>query len=147
MNPHIVITIIVAVALSSAGAFAEGRPGGKQGGKNARMPDRKEASEKVVPTIGKVSADSITVTGLKEEKTYKITKNTEIQFKGQKVPVDQLKEGMRVSVTMGSDATTAARISANEPPKDEPSEGGKGRGGEGDRGKQGGGERGKQDKK
>ncbi len=71
-------------------------------------------------TIATISADSITVTEPKGSKTYKITKDTELDLKGEKVKVDDLKPGMRVSVTVGSDAAVAERISASEAPTDAP---------------------------
>ena len=71
--------------------------------------------------IESISADSITISnGGADSKTYKITKQTEITFKGQATTTDQLKAGMRVQVTPdAADETAAGAISANDPPKDE----------------------------
>src|SRR5205823_1696751 len=70
-------------------------------------------------TIASISADSITVMEANStSKTYKITDDTVIEFKGQKAKATDLQPGMRVSVTAGSDQTKAARISANEAPKE-----------------------------
>ncbi len=69
--------------------------------------------------IESVSADSITITQADGSKTYKITANTEITFKGDTVTVDQLQAGMRVQVTPdAADEDTAGAITANDPPHD-----------------------------
>jgi hypothetical protein len=73
--------------------------------------------------IGSITDDSITVAGGKESKTYKITKETVIEFKGQPTKASELSAGMRVSVTAAGTPDTAARISASEPPKDPPAPG------------------------
>jgi len=72
--------------------------------------------------IESVSADSITITSASGDKTYKITNETEITFKGDTVTADKLEAGMRVQVTPdSSDEGTAGRIEANDPPKEAPS--------------------------
>ena len=69
--------------------------------------------------IESVSADSITITQADGSHTYKITKDTEITFKGETTTVDQLQAGMRVIVTPdAADEDTAGEIAANDPPKD-----------------------------
>lgn len=73
--------------------------------------------------IDSVSADSITIELTNDDsgtsKTYKITKATEISFKGQETTADQLQQGMRVSVTPDpADDTVASVIQAEDPPKD-----------------------------
>ena len=71
--------------------------------------------------IESVDANSITVkVGDAKTITYKITPQTEITFKGNSVKVTDLKPGQRVSVTAGMDATVAARIAADDAPKDPP---------------------------
>lgn len=70
-------------------------------------------------TIEAVSATSITINEPGGVKTYKITPNTEISFKGQTATVDQLQAGMRVQVTPdAADDNTAGEIAANDPPHD-----------------------------
>jgi hypothetical protein len=72
-------------------------------------------------TIESVSPDSITVNQPGGVKTYKITKSTEITFKGDTVTVDQLQSGMRVEVTPDSvDQGTAEMIQADDPPPPPP---------------------------
>ena len=69
--------------------------------------------------IETVSADSITITAGETEKTFKITKDTEVTFKGTTTTADQLQAGMRVSITPDAvDPTIAASVQANDPPKD-----------------------------
>jgi hypothetical protein len=69
--------------------------------------------------IESVSSDSITVTQADGTKTYKITPNTEITFKGETATVDQLQAGMRVQVTPDAvDEDTAGEIAASDPPHD-----------------------------
>ena len=64
------------------------------------------------PTITSVTATSITVTEGKTAKTLGITQFTEITVNGQKATAAELKTGMNVTVTLGTDPTKAARINA-----------------------------------
>jgi hypothetical protein len=69
--------------------------------------------------IESVSADSITIDQPGGSKTFKITKFTEITFKGDTVTADKLEAGMRVQVTPdAADADTAGQIKANDAPKE-----------------------------
>ena len=69
--------------------------------------------------IETVSADSITINQGTADKTFKITKNTEITFRGETTTADQLQAGMRVSVVPDSvDPTIAGQIEASDPPKE-----------------------------
>jgi hypothetical protein len=79
-----------------------------------------KATPHIYTTIESVDANSITIKGPKATSTYKITPQTEITFKGETVAVTDLKPGMRVSVTAGTDATEAERIAAEDPPKAAP---------------------------
>ena len=64
------------------------------------------------PTIAAVTADSITVKEAQMTKTLTITQFTEINVNGRKATVAELKPGMIVDVTLGTDATKASRINA-----------------------------------
>ena len=64
------------------------------------------------PVIASVTATSITVTEEKITKTLTINQFTEITVNGQRATVAQLKPGMIVTVTLGTDATKASRINA-----------------------------------
>ena len=68
-------------------------------------------------TIEKVSSRWITVAEPGGEKTYKITKSTEITLKGDTVTVHRLRTGMRVEVTPDAvDQKAAGFIQADDPP-------------------------------
>src|SRR4051794_35068157 len=64
------------------------------------------------PTITSVTATSVTVTDAKSSKTLGINQFTEITVNGQKATAAELKPGMNVTVTLGTDSTKAARINA-----------------------------------
>ena len=64
------------------------------------------------PTILAVTADSITVKESQVTKTFTITQFTEINVNGRKATAAELKPGMTVNVTIGTDATKASRINA-----------------------------------
>ena len=70
--------------------------------------------------IGSISADSITINTFTGSKTYKIDKFTAITLLGNTATTNDLKPGMKVSVTVGSDPAVAESISASNPPKDPP---------------------------
>ena len=63
-------------------------------------------------TIVAVTAESITVKEPATTKTLAITQFTEITVNGRKGTAVDLKPGMTVHVTLGTDATKASRISA-----------------------------------
>ncbi len=121
MSPTKLLTPIIIAALTlfgtatlQAGKGGGGKPGGGGGGKYAK----KEPAPPHHTTIVSISADSISIKGSADAKTYKITRDTVIEYKGQRAKLDDLKSGMRVSVTPGSDPTVAGRISASEAPED-----------------------------
>jgi hypothetical protein len=62
--------------------------------------------------ISAVTPNSITVADDKTMKTYTITQFTEINVNGQKATVADLKQGMKVSVTIDMDPTRVSRIIA-----------------------------------
>lgn len=66
--------------------------------------------------IGTISSDSITVDTGSNTKTFKIDKHTQFFYLGSKATADELKVGMRVSVTPGFDGKTASSINANDAP-------------------------------
>jgi hypothetical protein len=108
MNPRIFLPIALALGLLCL-------PQGVQ----AKASKPKPTPNHHHVTIETVSATSITVDEPGGVKTYKITANTEITFKGQTVTVDQLQAGMRVQVTPdAADEDTAGEIMADDPPHD-----------------------------
>jgi hypothetical protein len=64
------------------------------------------------PVIASVTATSVTISEGKTAKTLAITQFTEITVNGIKATAADLKPGMNVSVTLGTDATKANRINA-----------------------------------
>jgi hypothetical protein len=138
MNPRLILVLALAAqTLVTGAAYAENkRPPVKPmpgRGQPYRAPEKKEHTQEHT-TISSISAESITITDGGKAKTFKITKDTEIDLKGQKAKAEDLKAGMRVSVNMGSDATIASRINASDAPKEESHGGEKGKGG-GEKGK------------
>src|SRR4051812_25091386 len=106
MNPRVLLAVALTVGLqtlSPINLHAAGAP---------KIVPKKATPAPVHTTISSISADSITITDAHGTKTYKITKDTALELKGQTVKAEELKAGMRVSVTMGSDPTVASRIAA-----------------------------------
>ena len=64
------------------------------------------------PVIASVTATSITISEGKTAKTLAITQFTEITVNGIRATAAELKPGMNVNVTLGTDATKAVRINA-----------------------------------
>ncbi|HEV2804015.1 MAG TPA: hypothetical protein VGW57_03695 [Chthoniobacterales bacterium] len=64
------------------------------------------------PTIAAVTADSVTVKDAQGSKTLTITQFTEINVNGRKATAAELKPGMAVNVTLGTDPTKASRVNA-----------------------------------
>ena len=68
------------------------------------------------PTISSVTGNAITVSDKDTTKTLTVTQFTEITVNGQRASVADLKPGMTVSVTIGTDPSRAARINATGVP-------------------------------
>jgi hypothetical protein len=64
------------------------------------------------PIIASVTATSITISEGKTAKTLIITQFTEITVNGIKASAAELKPGMNVSITLGTDSSKASRINA-----------------------------------
>jgi hypothetical protein len=62
--------------------------------------------------IASVTANAMTVSQDKVTKTYAVTQFTEINVNGQRATIADLKPGMTVSVTSGTDPSKASRIVA-----------------------------------
>ena len=73
---------------------------------------KKKPTPSQAPTIGSVAPNSITITEGKSVRTLTITQFTEITVNGLKATAAELKPGMSVNVTLGTDATKASRINA-----------------------------------
>ena len=68
------------------------------------------------PVISSVTGNAITVSEERTTRTFIITQFTEINVNGQKGTIADLKPGMNVSVTIGTDSTRASRIVATGMP-------------------------------
>jgi hypothetical protein len=64
------------------------------------------------PVIASVTATSVTISEGKTARTLIITQFTEIIVNGIRATAAELKPGMNVSVTLGTDPTRAGRINA-----------------------------------
>jgi len=108
MTPRIILPVLLALGLLTLpGALRAGEP----------KPRPTPVHHHV--TIEAVTTDSITINEPGGDKTYKITRDTEITFKGETTTVDQLQPGMRVQITPDAvDETVAGEIQADDPPHD-----------------------------
>jgi len=100
MKKHrFVVVAILLGMLMSGGAFGASK--------------KKESPPQIkAPTITSVTATSITVAEEKATKTLTINQFTEITVNGQRATAGDLKPGMTVSITLGTDASKASRIVA-----------------------------------
>ncbi|HEX8899533.1 MAG TPA: hypothetical protein VF751_12605, partial [Chthoniobacterales bacterium] len=64
------------------------------------------------PTITAVAANSITVNEATTTRTLTINQFTEINVNGRRATAAELKPGMTVNVTLGTDPSKASRINA-----------------------------------
>jgi hypothetical protein len=110
MIPRKTLSIIMAVGFCSIALTHS----------EARERDRAKAKPRPTPiqvTIESISNDSITVNQPGGAKTYKITRDTEITYKGNDVSTSQLQTGMTVEVTPDAiDDSAAGMIQADDPP-------------------------------
>jgi hypothetical protein len=68
-------------------------------------PDEITIEERIVSDKGKIEE--------KRSKSFRVTKFTEITVNGRRGTIAEMKPGMRVHVTAGTDRATASRIDAN----------------------------------
>jgi hypothetical protein len=95
--------IILLMAATSFSAFGAGHKGAKA--KATPAVNHETVISTVTPT-------EITVTEDKTAKTYVLTQFTEITLNGNRATAADLKPGMKVSVTIGTDATHLSRVAA-----------------------------------
>lgn len=100
-----IITILGFTAFAMPGVQAGGK-----GGNHAPKPV-------MHTTITSISENSVTVQEAKATKTFTITKDTEIDYNGQRVALSALQPGMRVEISSGMTEGVASRINASEAPK------------------------------
>ena len=70
------------------------------------------------PVIAAVGTNAITVSDDKTTRTFAVSQFTEITVNGQRGTIADLKPGMTVNVTIGTDPTHASRINAEGVPAD-----------------------------
>src|SRR6266704_864111 len=68
------------------------------------------------PVISSLTGNTITVSDEKTTRTFTVSQFTEINVNGQRATIADLKPGMTVNVTMGTDPTHASRINAEGVP-------------------------------
>jgi hypothetical protein len=73
---------------------------------------KKTAPVNQTPVIDSVTANSVSITEGRITRTLAITQFTEITVNGVKATAAELKPGMNVNVTLGTDSTKANRINA-----------------------------------
>jgi len=69
------------------------------------------------PIIAAVGTNAITISDDKTTRTFTVSQFTEITVNGQRGTIADLKPGMTVNVTIGTDPTHASRITAEGVPK------------------------------
>ena len=100
-----VVSVLIAICITTS-AFA--------GGKKKTTPP----SQPQPTLISGVSGNAITVNDDKITRTFLITQFTEINVNGQRATAADLKPGMVVTVTIGTDPARAGRINASGAPVD-----------------------------
>jgi hypothetical protein len=104
MNRLLVVLILLA-AIAIAPAFGKGRKK-----KATPVPAYHQ------PAISSVTGNAITVSDQNTTRTLTMTQFTEITVNGQRASIADLKPGMTVSITLGTDSSRAARINATGVP-------------------------------
>jgi hypothetical protein len=108
MNNRLFVLISVFLAVIAIGpAFGKGR-------KKKATP----ASAYHQPVIAAVGMNAITVSDNKATRTFTVSQFTEITVNGQRGAIADLKPGMTVNVTIGTDPTQAARINVEGAPNE-----------------------------
>ena len=100
-----VVVCILLAAIAVAPAFGKGRKK-----KATPVPAYHQ------PVISSVTGNAITVSDKNTARTFTITQFTEITVNGQRASIADLKPGMTVSITLGTDPSRAARINATGAP-------------------------------
>jgi hypothetical protein len=100
-NRLLVVVCVFLASIAIAPAFGKGK---------------KKATPVPAPVISSVTGNAITVSDQNTTRTLTITQFTEITVNGQRASIVDLKPGMTVSVTLGTDPSRAARINATGVP-------------------------------
>ena len=105
MRNRLLVVWILLAAIAIAPAFGKGRK---------KKPTPVPAYHQ--PAISSVTGNAITVSDRNTTRTLTITQFTEITVNGQRASIADLKPGMTVSITLGTDPSRAARINATGVP-------------------------------
>jgi len=68
------------------------------------------------PVISSVTANTVTMSDQQTTRTFTVSQFTEINLNGQRATIVDLKPGMTVNITIGTDPTRASRINAEGVP-------------------------------
>ena len=68
------------------------------------------------PVISSVTVNTVTMSDQQTTRTFTVSQFTEINLNGQRATIADLKPGMTVNVTIGTDPTRASRINAEGVP-------------------------------
>jgi hypothetical protein len=98
------LIVILLLAGTALPAFAAGHRPSKNA--KAKTPENHET------IIASATPTELKVTEDKETKTFVLTQFTEITLDGKRVTSAELKPGLKVSVTLGSDPTHLSRVAA-----------------------------------
>jgi hypothetical protein len=104
-NRLLVVVWILIAAIASGPAFGKGKKK-----KATPVPAYHQ------PVISSVTGNAITVSEPNTTRTFTVTQFTEISVNGQRASIADLKPGMAVSITIGTDPSRAARINATGVP-------------------------------
>jgi hypothetical protein len=99
----LVVVWILLAAIAFTPAFGKGK-------KRKAIPAYQQ------PVIASVTGNAITVSDQKTTRTFTVSQFTEINLNGQRATFADLKPGMTVNVTIGTDPTRASRINAEGVP-------------------------------
>jgi hypothetical protein len=105
MRNRLLVVWILLAAIAIAPAFGKGRK---------HKPTPVPAYHQ--PAISSVTGNAITVSDKNTTRTLTMTQFTEITVNGQRASIADLKPGMTVSITLGTDPSRAARINATGVP-------------------------------
>jgi hypothetical protein len=105
MRNRLLVVWILLAAIAIAPAFGKGRKK-----KATPVPAYHQ------PAISSVTGNAITVSDKNTTRTLTITQFTEITVNSQRASIADLKPGMTVSITLGTDPSRAARINATGVP-------------------------------
>ena len=104
MNNRLSVVVSVLLTVSVIGpAFGKGKK-------------KKATAAYHRPVISSVTANTVTMSDQQTTRTFTVSQFTEINLNGQRATIVDLKPGMTVNITIGTDPTRASRINAEGVP-------------------------------